>query len=87
MKAVKTYLGVKIFKVTEINPYYKETDTGLVRVKSKDIVKTYYKYHESYKYDSIQECIKSIDNILEDCKRLGGITEPKAFAKIMNGEN
>lgn len=87
MKAVKTYLGVKIFKFKDKVP---GSDTKILkdgRFKTcSPKFETYYKYAGSYPYDTLKECMESI----EECKnKLVAVDsfDQEVFEEIMNKGN
>lgn len=67
MKHVKKHLGVKIFKVKEqvLGSDLKILKDGSVKI-CKPRFETFYQYAGSFKYDTIKECIESID----ECKKI-----------------
>jgi len=81
------YRGVIINVVKDIIPGsdIKELSSGGFKLCAPKYV-TSYQYAGSYPCSTLREAKDSIEAIYQSCKALGGVTEKKLFASIMNEE-
>ena len=87
MKHVKKHLGVKIFKVKEQIPGsdIKILKDGRLKVQ-KPKFETFYQYAGSFLYDSVEDCIKDIEECKKRLVELDSFDQ-KTFEEVMNKED